>query len=173
MSKDIIHMSEQQLTNYFKNVFNPWYQVYVTENIIPYNHPLYYFQVETRYNYTVYQSIAFMFRIAQLREEAIDLLIITTIYMRRLITNINNTYELDFIYTKTNVTTVFFICLLLSSKYYMDDCIDNKELHQIAYYNKLTLQFFNLLEKKLLELLDYDLWVSPEEYYLYEKMINT
>ena len=173
MSKDIIHMSEQQLINYLKNVFNPWYKVYVTENIIPYNHPLYYFQVETRYNYTIHQSITFMFRIAELREEAIDLLIITTIYMRRLITNINNTYDVDFIYTKTNVTAVFFICILLASKYSMDDCIENKELHRVAYYNQLTLQFFNLLEIKLLELLGYDLWVSPEEYYLYEKMINT
>ena len=166
-------MSEQQLTNYFINVFNPWYSLHVTEDIIPYYHPLYHFQVKTKYNYTVQESIMLMFRIAQLREEMLDLLIITTIYMRRLRVIINHTYNLHFVYTTTTATTVFFISLLLASKYYMDDSIENKELYKLAYYNQMTIKKFNYLEIKLLHLLDYDLYITPEEYYLYEKMINT
>jgi hypothetical protein len=166
-------MSEQQLVNYLKNVFHPWYQTYVTRNIIPYNHPLYHFQVDNKYNYSIQQAITFIFRITQLEEHALCLLIITTIYMRKLITNISNIYKMTSVYTTTNITSVFFICILLASKYSMDENIENKELYRITYHNKITLQTFNYLEIKLLELLDYDLYVSPEEYLLYEKMINT
>ena len=166
-------MSEQQIANYLKNIFHPWYQTHVTRTILPYNHPLYHFQIENKYNYSIQQAITLIFRITQLEEDSLCLLIITTIYMQRLVTNISNTYNINFVYTTTNITSVFFICLLLASKYCMDENIENKELYQITYHSKITLQTFNYLEIKLIELLDYNLYVSPEEYLLYEKMINT
>ena len=166
-------MSEKQIANYLKNVFHPWYQKHVTRTTLPYNHPLYHFQIENKYNYSIQEAITLIFRITQFDQDSLSLLIITTIYMRRLLTNINHIYEINFVYTNTNITSVFFICLLLASKYYMDDSIENKELYQITYHNKITLHTFNYLEIKLLELIDYNLYVSPEEYLLYEKMINT
>ena len=165
-------MCEQQLSNYFKHIFYPWYQENVTRTIMQTNHPLYNFQIQTRYNLTVDRAITLMFRIVELREHAVDLLIITNIYMRKLMTNIVKIYNIDFVYTNTNVTTVFFICLLLSSKYCMDDPLKNKEIHKLAYHNQITLSSFNFLEIYIIELLDYDLYVYSEEYYLYEKIIN-
>jgi hypothetical protein len=165
-------MSNNLIINYLKNVFHPWYHVHVTQNIMPYNHPLYHFQIQTKYNYNIEQAIVLIFQISELREYALELLIITNIYMRRLITNITHTYTINYVYTTTNVTSIFFICILLASKYFMDEHIENKELYRISYYNQITIQTFNYLEIKLLELIDYDLYVTPEEYHLYERMIN-
>lgn len=172
MSKDILSMIENKIIDFLRFALQPWYGLHFLEKTVTINHPLYMFQFRTKTYYTFEQAVILLFRILCLKEYSKELLIISTVYMRRISMFISSKYKIKNVFTPYTITTVFFFCLLLASKYYMDDPISNKDLHQLVFYNVISLQMFNYFEVEILEIIDYNLYVSFEEYTLYENMLK-
>lgn len=165
-------MTENKIISYLRFVLQPWYGLHLTEKMVTIDHPLYNFQFKTTNNYTIEQAIMLIFRISYLKQYSQELLIISTIYMRKICILVCSKNKIKNVYTPTTITSVFFICILLASKYYMDDSVNNNDLHRLAFCNIIPLNVFNHLEVQLLELMDYNLYVSLEEYTLYENMLK-
>ena len=159
--------------NYLKNIFNPWYFNTVTFNIGLEDHPLYHFQLPSKYKLTTHEFIKHIFKTEELYDYTVPILVGITIYMQKLHTNIKQKYTgLNHIYNIHNINTVFFLCLLLSSKYIMDDSLTNLDIRKFLYNVQVTGEVFNYLEIEILELLEYNLYIHKDEYLFYEKMIT-
>jgi hypothetical protein len=159
-----ICIKDNNVYNYLKFVFVPWFNINVSNNIISPEHPLYDFQLLTKYKNKLADFINHIFKSNELAEHSLELLTIVTIYMRRLYNSVKYTHKNEYVFTDKNVISSFFICLLLSCKYILDDTINNIDIKNFLYNETVTNTQFNSLEIKVLELLEYKLYISTDEY---------
>jgi len=155
-----------------QKIFIPWYRKNVRSEILFSDHPLYSFQLQPRYNFPIYEYIKYMFRCYRTDGQDVELLLVSMIYMKRLLQNIKQQNEFDCTFSSTNGITIFCICFLLASKYIMDDPINNKELRFVLFDIRIPLFAVNHLEIELLELIKYQLYISHEEYQSLLQQVN-
>ena len=102
-----ICIKDNNIYNYLKFVFVPWYNINVSNCTISLEHPLYDFQLVPKYKNKLADFINHIFKSNELRDHTLELLIIVTIYMRRLYNSVKYTHNNEYVFTDKNVITTF------------------------------------------------------------------
>jgi hypothetical protein len=166
-------MNTNQISSiYLTSIFQPWYRNNVFSEILDDDHPLCFFQLQTKHNYTIHQYIKYMFVWFNTNDQASEMLISTQIYLERLFYNIARKYGTEIVFTHTTIIPLFFTCFLLASKYNLDDSLSNKDMSKFLFGENSAIKTINELEIIMLQYLDYRLYISPEQFQPYSSFFS-
>lgn len=161
-------MNTNQISSqYLTSIFQPWYRKNVFSDILDDDHPLYSFQLQTKHKYTIHDYIKYMFVWFKTNDQAPEMLISTQIYLERIFYNIARKYGTEIVFTHNTIIPLFFTCFLLASKYNMDDSLSNKDILLFLFEPNTPIKTINELEISIVEILNYQLYISPEQFQRY------
>jgi len=100
-------------------------------------------------------------------DQAAEMLIATQIYLERVFYNIARKYGTEIVFTHNTIIPLFFTCFLLASKYNMDDPITNKDILLFLFIPNTPIKTINELELSVVEILNYQLYISQEQFQRY------
>ncbi len=157
------HVSLEEIIN---KIFTPWFITIIDFGAIS-TYPIMLFETTPLRDIFIVNYISELFSETEFFSHKAQLIIITIIYINRFKNCTRNKYGINRIFTFTNFTAVFIIALLLASKFLLDNPPKNIEIKDYVYGDNISLPAFNMLERLFLNIIEFNIFVSSEEYYIW------
>jgi hypothetical protein len=159
------------LDDAINKIFTPWF-IKIIDFGAQQSYPILMFEITPLREMFIINYIDELFSETDFSQNIPQLIVITIIYINRLKLSIRSKYKIQRIFTFSNFTGIFIIALLLASKFILDNPPTNSEIKDYAFGDNINLQAFNMLESLFLNTIDFNLFVSPEEYYIWLTFIH-